>query len=233
MSRIINFYGGYASFFNPNSIAGLNLWLDATDLSTITKDGSDFVSGWNDKSDIAELLTQAIASQQPQYFSSGFGTKNKPYILGLAGDVLAGYSFNNGTGSSWTAFQVAKISTGTNSQIITSSNSSSPTFPFRLAGTTVTGITGGYKQTYSGGGDNNDSLYSTMSDSGTFTHRHNAVDIAGSFSPKNRTNTWKQIFNSAQGGNGEVAEVLLYNRALTPVEVNNVEAYLNNKYGIY
>lgn len=35
--------------FNPKSISGLALWLDASDLSTITLNGSN-VSEWRDKS---------------------------------------------------------------------------------------------------------------------------------------------------------------------------------------
>ena len=35
----------------PFGITGLKLWLDSDDSSTITKDGSNLVSQWNDKSD--------------------------------------------------------------------------------------------------------------------------------------------------------------------------------------
>ena len=36
--------------FNPSSLSWLELWLDANDASTITKDGSNKVSAWSDKS---------------------------------------------------------------------------------------------------------------------------------------------------------------------------------------
>ena len=38
------------SGFNPKSVEGLQLWLDASDTTTITQDGSTNVSQWRDKS---------------------------------------------------------------------------------------------------------------------------------------------------------------------------------------
>jgi len=49
----------------PLTIAGLKLWLDANDESTITKDGSDLVSQWDDKSEEGNNVVQATGSSQP------------------------------------------------------------------------------------------------------------------------------------------------------------------------
>lgn len=51
----------------------LLLWLDAGDTSTITKDGSDLVSQWDDKSPHGNHVVQGTASLQPTYRSSGLG----------------------------------------------------------------------------------------------------------------------------------------------------------------
>lgn len=51
--------------FNPLSIAGCKLWLDSSDLTTITKDGGNLVSQWNDKSGEGNHVTQATGTNQP------------------------------------------------------------------------------------------------------------------------------------------------------------------------
>jgi len=53
-----------ASGFNPKSIAGLALWLDASDSSTITLNGAT-VSQWRDKSGNGRNLSEATANNQP------------------------------------------------------------------------------------------------------------------------------------------------------------------------
>lgn len=50
--------------FSPVNIAGLKLWFDASDASTITQSGGA-VSQWNDKSANANHMTQATGSAQP------------------------------------------------------------------------------------------------------------------------------------------------------------------------
>lgn len=56
--------------FNPKSITGLQLWLDASDASTITLNGST-VSEWRDKSGNARHVLQSTASLQPSYVTNG------------------------------------------------------------------------------------------------------------------------------------------------------------------
>ncbi len=55
----------------PNTVSGLTLWLDATDAATITKDGSNAVSQWNDKSGGGFNFTQGNASYKPTYSAAG------------------------------------------------------------------------------------------------------------------------------------------------------------------
>lgn len=52
--------------FSPLSLSGLTLWLDASDASSITLNGST-VSQWSDKSGNAKHAVQASATQQPSY----------------------------------------------------------------------------------------------------------------------------------------------------------------------
>lgn len=55
----------------PNTVSGLTLWLDAADAATITKDGSNAVSQWNDKSGGGFNFTQGNASYKPTYSAAG------------------------------------------------------------------------------------------------------------------------------------------------------------------
>ena len=55
------------------------LWLDAADSSTITKDGSNLVSQWNDKSGNARHASQASGTLQATY--SATQTNGKPALV--------------------------------------------------------------------------------------------------------------------------------------------------------
>ncbi len=50
--------------FSPNKFSGLQLWLDASDLSTIVESGG-VVSQWNDKGSNDNNATQSINFERP------------------------------------------------------------------------------------------------------------------------------------------------------------------------
>ena len=52
----------------------MGLWLDASDITTVTMDGLNKVSEWRDKSTNNRNFTQLNTSRQPTFSSSGFGT---------------------------------------------------------------------------------------------------------------------------------------------------------------
>ena len=79
--------GRFTSAFDPTTIAGLKLWLDASDAATITE-SSGAVSQWNDKSGNANHVSQATGSAQP---TTGSFTQNGLNVLGFdGGDSLTG-----------------------------------------------------------------------------------------------------------------------------------------------
>lgn len=53
-------------YFDPTPVAGLRLWYDSSDASTVTLNGSR-VSAWDDKSGNLDHLSQATAARQPLY----------------------------------------------------------------------------------------------------------------------------------------------------------------------
>lgn len=67
-----------ASGFNPKSISGLKLWLDAANKSSLTFNGSA-VSQANDLSGNGFHATQGTANNQPTYQATGFN--NKPTLF--------------------------------------------------------------------------------------------------------------------------------------------------------
>jgi hypothetical protein len=80
-----------ASSFDPASIADLQLWLDASDTSTITDAGAGAVSAWNDKSGNARHLEQATAGLRP---TTGVRTQNGRNVVDFAGDWMAMSTFD-------------------------------------------------------------------------------------------------------------------------------------------
>jgi len=70
VSLMTLFAGSATSGFSPLSLPNLALWLDASDTSTITLDGSNNVSEWRDKSGNARHASQATTTQRPSYTSS-------------------------------------------------------------------------------------------------------------------------------------------------------------------
>ena len=63
--------GASAPSFSPDSLAGLQLWRDATDAGSITLNAGN-VAQINDKSGNARHFSQATASQQPAYVSGQY-----------------------------------------------------------------------------------------------------------------------------------------------------------------
>lgn len=95
-SGIVPWYARSGGFV-PTDEAGLALWLDASDASSIT-DSSGLVSQWNDKSGNARHMTQATGGLQP---STGVVTQNGLNVL----------RFENGKRMARTSFPITNTFT--------------------------------------------------------------------------------------------------------------------------
>lgn len=82
--------------FSPKMIAGLQLWLDAADSSTITLNGSN-VSEWRDKSGNNIAVLQATANNQPSYESAYVNGKNAIKFDGNDWLFQSSLALNNST----------------------------------------------------------------------------------------------------------------------------------------
>ena len=229
-----------ASGFNPKSIAGLSLWLDAADSSTITI--STGVSVWADKSGNGRNAAQATGSKQPAYTSTING-KNVVTFQGTDDTMQIGANaaFN---ANSQTIIIVAKQASSANQSLWYKADSNSAV---------------GVIMRYRVGGDF--WLYQ-KNDSGGETLRNfpNSNLVANVYSvvlqPANQdgfvngavatlgTATVATAYDNNSGpwlGSrrdvgeylaGDIAEVLHWNRALSASERSKVERYLGRKWGI-
>ena len=96
--------GLFSNLWTPAQIS-TSLWLDASDASTITLNGST-ISQWNDKSGNSRNVSQVNSALQPLYTLGGLNSLNIVDFDG-ANDVLNGNAVSNFfTNTSYSAFVV-------------------------------------------------------------------------------------------------------------------------------
>lgn len=229
--------------FDPRSISGLKLWLDATDSTTVTLNGSS-VSEWRDKSGNAFHFSQATANNQPSYT----GTINGRAAIafdgandGLDRTDVTNSAFADATGAC--AFVVYEIN-GTDLQYAVFRQFLSGSGHDRFNSTTFHCY---FRTTRFG------SLSPAPPSSGKvlLTSSANASEdtqtlrINGSASVTQPCATTFAAWRAQQGAQGwwsvgydgsyllgSVGEVIVFGRAVTPAEIAAVERYLARKWGI-
>ena len=228
--------------FTPQSLGDLSLWLDASDLSTITESGGS-VSQWGDKSLNGNDVTQGSGSKQPTTDAS---TQNGKNVLDFDGsDTLsmpsALFAIPNGSN---TIFVVCKTTlTTTVQRIINLTDAGGGTryemeYPvdagevhfqnrnsfdaFRVA---ITGIT-----------ETNFNILRGRRSSTT-----QAISANGGAESTNTSGEDVSDINQADIGSrrdtdgyltGSIAEIIIYSRSLSAPEISKIENYLSNKWGV-
>lgn len=218
--------------------SGSSLWLDATDTAHISKDGSNVVTTWADKTGKSVNVTQGTAAQRPTYVDNQIN--GLPVIhFSTAGTVDRLYNNVNYT-SPVTIFSLSQLTGGVNGRLISSS-----------AGNWLLGYWGGsMDQGYfegwvspTGGTPadaNNPHMYEAVirgagsnSDLYVYDNRNpSVVQVAsnqgGASGPSGLSlGTWSA---SSEASDGDVGEVLIFSGALTAVQRQAVENYLINKW---
>ena len=214
----------------PPTVAGLTLHLDSSDASTITKDGSNLVSAWNDKSGQANHITQATGSKQPLWVDRVQdtlpiirfdGTDDFLKIASWSGGALAtstSYMVFNPTSSGSTWFDSAinrtvwLMNSGTNAfQMYSGTNMQS----------TATVVIDEW-------------IYCQIVSAGASSIiRRDGITIATG-------DTGSQSFNGIYLGSGQntayspidVAELLVYEGTHSTSDRDVIEAYLKKKWGL-
>lgn len=242
--------------FNPLSISGCKLWLDASDTATISLSGSD-VTQWNDKSGNGYNFTQGTSANRPK---SGTRTQNSKNVIDFDGTndslttTAAKSAFNFLNNTTATIFRVLQQDTTSGIQYIMGnndgSNNSIGIFYFSTstndqlscgAGTGNTVYT--IQKTFSTAA-RYDAIKSDPAN-GTAANRikvsTNGAAFVGSNTgtqtPTSSNSTIDFILcNDSNGGtlpmNGYIAEILIYDTILSAGDITDVQNYLAGKWGI-
>jgi hypothetical protein len=239
-----------ASGFNPKSIAGLGLWLDASVTSSLTFNG-DTVSEWRDLSGSGRHFSQATAGSQPDGNSR---TQNGLRVLDFDGnDFLTGNSATlnlTRNVSGLTVFAVVKedVIASNVTLFFASTGGGLTRLSVRNFGTQKTA--GGRRldaDSFASTGDNlrttNPLVSSVVADyanadlflyeSGTLTASNTSFQTAGTTSDTDSTGvSIAGNLAGAEGLNGFFSEVVVYQRALPTTERQKIEGYLAWKWGL-
>ena len=237
--------------FDPRTVAGLELWFDASDASTISIDVG--VRGWNDKSGNARHALQTASNSQPAWTQNALA--NKPVLTfdGLNDSLYLPVLDL----SAWTIFivcnrtagvtnasilQLAKASFSTESAFVALNNDSS-VGPV-LVGSGSTGSTrygrGGSLSAgtnrlitarWAGSGTDGATNYSAWDNGATVT-------LADSASIPQYSGTGSRIGASWSFGNlqaffrGTIAEILVYSSALATDQRVAIEQHIMRKWAL-
>lgn len=232
----------FGSVFSPSDISGLQLWLDADDSNTITLNSTNgsTVSQWDDKSGNNYHVSQSDDSSQPTYVESVLNSKNIVRFDGA--DKLINGSATPAGGS-------------TNRTVFVVFNRTSPLndigYPLTLGISSSTGQTFGISQEIAVRTGNSSRVFTTAVDSthaivtvalnGTSTTdlsaRKNGSTLCVDSTSQSILNTASGIIlgqNTANSGPhyGDVAEIIVYDSALSTSDIQSVESYLASKWGI-
>ena len=228
-----------AGGFSPKTIAGLQLWLDAADASTITVDTG--VSEWADKSGVgSKKFVQTTGNNQP---ATGTQTLNGKNVLVFDGsnDSLSISSPPMSTSMPLSMFIVQRIVSSTNFGMTYTAGANND-FNVRQGSTTgileiiATQATSVLSFGVSSVGLNQ--ILSLIFPSGATNNRiyrsGTLLTLGGSPQAKPTLAGTHYIGRRADGFNANiwVAEILAYSADLTDTQRQSVERYLGTKWGI-
>jgi hypothetical protein len=233
--------------FSPTQLSGLNLWLDATQITGLTN--GQALTTWVDKSANAYTGT-AVAG--PTYQTNVLNSKPIVRFNGTTQYVDFGNVVNIGTNSGLTIFSIIKFNTATNAGIVNKTLFGPGTgrwAQWRDSGNIGTFValdnTAPPEAKYADS-STTPMLLETAWDRQTISIFKNATQqgaSVASVSAANLTNTYKLFVAAYNDGtglapqagyyyNGDVAEVLVYLVPLTPFDRQKVEGYLAWKWGL-
>jgi prepilin-type N-terminal cleavage/methylation domain-containing protein len=240
------------SSFDPTYIWGIQLWLDADATDTITKDGSNKVSQWNDRSGNENHATQWTSNEQPTYLSEGINYKPTLRFDGNS-DWLAANGVADTFNSDFTMYLVSELA------------SWFTLIPVEVAAqrSAADGTAGVKSPQYNTNGTAVSIVWNLQNTSDDNDWREvpliyemstNYTELTSSFRFNGSANTrWDRtvtqpstvdLFSIGQEFDGvplsvpsnfyrgDISEVIIYNKILTASEKNKVNAYLGKKWWI-
>ena len=248
--RAFSSAGGSPPVFLPSDIADLALWIDASDASTITLDGSGNVEQWDDKSGNGRNLTQAVVARRPGYVSSVLN--GNPVVRGDGVDdeistanISTSVWYGSGTPQITYIVLLAYRNTGRMSMRLQRTTNNANRIQIDRATTDVggditfaadgstTNVTlapypgfNWYIEGFRWTNTNIPTLRRTSS-AGTNTYNANAA-VTGTPNDNIAANVG---YGTIAPASFDVAEHLIYSRELTDTEMGQIETYLLAKWG--
>jgi hypothetical protein len=228
--------------FSPTDISGLQLWLDASDASSVSVDGSNNVSEWRDKSGNVRHAVQATALLRPAYISAAKNGLNaiRNAASGALRVVTANQnatSFFGATRNEITIFVAWKYTGGTigwfigkatggNGQFAQTSLVTSQWGGSTYAATAFSSSTSWRSMAirYDGPNEKHDS-WANGSKVATQTN-FTGLAVAAGTDYQYRSN------NDAAAADTDIGEYIVFNRPLSDSEVGQVNDYLNTKWAL-
>ena len=252
MSFVINPFVFAGAPFSPADISGLQLWLDATTGlydatsggSEVTADGAS-VARWEDQSGNGYHVTQGTANDQPVLKTSQQNSLNIVRFDGVNDFLLGSTNFPITGSSNRTVFTVFKRVDANNRSIVSWGGSGTgllcaftAEYFLRFNGT-IKGYT-------NQGSNGSWTLWSVVGNGSTLNDYDAYFDDGGIATPTATSNTGATLntssstlfigrYNISFFGllNGDLAEVLVYDSALSDVDREAVRDYLNAKWAVY
>jgi hypothetical protein len=217
--------------FDPRRIAGLQLWLDAADSSTITT--STGVSEWRDKSSRGSKWAQATANNQP---ATGTQSMNGKNVLVFDGTNDALTSLEPlATSMPMTMFIVHRIVTKTDFGMTYAAAGYNYIGQSSTTGKILWSFGGGtFAEGLTDASGTNVIATCVMPASGSGDAFINGgTRVGGNTNRPTLTGThYLGRFQFGNNGNVWIAEILSYTAALLSSERQKVESYLGKKWGI-
>lgn len=224
-----------AAGFSPADIPNLSLWLDASDLSTITQTGGN-VSAWADKSGNGYNATQGTGANQPLTQVDTINGKNSITFDGVNDSLSLSAGILSVTNGDYTIYFAARKPVTGNGGYAYGFENVSLTTAWRYDfSDTVTQVSAGASPvnnfTYT---SNTNPHLSILRKEGSVAQAWRDSQTGATFAAANFT-----ALTAVLGASGTSAiwtmvcmgEVIIYNRALTPAEDAQIRAYIQGKWG--
>lgn len=229
------------NLFLPNFISGLNYWFDAADSSSISI--ATGVSQWNDKSGNGFHATQGTAGKQPTYTIGGMNGHNVLTFSNASQTYLAfsGTMLPNtvavvwkSTATPWSGFLGVLSARSTGATVVPNGAYNSGVEGVS-ATTKVCGIGQSTTSVYIDGVSVNTAnfdTYLTGVSASPITSAHTVIYTDDLPTPGVMYyGIGIDVFHLTRSINGQVAEIIAYNRALSVVEIAILQRYLKAKWG--
>ena len=237
MSAVTPYNKDNISLFQPNQVAGLALWLDAADSSSVITSGSN-VTAWNDKSSNAHICisnANYVGTTLPTY-NSNAAFKN----VNFAPSQVLVTSSNWNYVPSWSCFVALNTVSLAPRWLIS---------PFSGVSLVMMGMNQGISKIFSGAfpsgttditGNHIEytSAENTNASSNLLWYRDGVIQASNVRSQGVAAGTTKMgiggnaTFSDAMGGTYQLYEVLIFNSYLSPSNRQQIESYLAYKWNL-